>query len=149
MSLYGANKSTKDLNELRFLKFNITTARQSLNKNIELACLPPTSDAARYHSLRVYHQIQEWIGNVIPPTTWGWKKQGEALHPIQTDKPIAPEFILKLIFCNCKTDCRKLCSCRRANLNCSNLCGQCQGNSCSNCFEEHEDALLEDVSSNV
>lgn len=28
----------------------------------QLAKLPPTSDAAKYHSFRVYHQVQAWLG---------------------------------------------------------------------------------------
>lgn len=148
--LYGAAKSVKTLNELRFFKFYNNTARQTLNKNFELASLPPTSDAAAQHSLRVYHQVQEWLGNTLSlsPTSWGWKKQGEFLAPVTMEKPIAPKFILKMIFCNCKTDCGKLCSCRKSGLNCSNLCGQCQGNSCSNVFQlcaDKDDLFEEEI----
>lgn len=139
LALYGAQKSMKSLNDLRFSKFHNITARQTLNKNFELATLPPTTDGAAQHSLRVYHQIQEWLGNSLSPISWGWKKQGEVLTPVTAEKAIAPEFILKMIFCNCKTDCGKLCSCRKSGLNCSNLCGQCQGNSCSNVFQVTED----------
>ncbi|MPC95446.1 hypothetical protein E2C01_090658 [Portunus trituberculatus] len=33
--------------------------------------LPPTCDAATYHSYRVYHQVQTWLGNILDPTKWG------------------------------------------------------------------------------
>lgn len=32
--------------------------------------LPPTSDAARYYSYRVYHQVQTWLDNILDPTKW-------------------------------------------------------------------------------
>ena len=34
--------------------------------------LPPTSDAAAQHFSRVYSQIQEWLGNRLPFSDWGW-----------------------------------------------------------------------------
>ena len=34
--------------------------------------LPPTYDAAKHHSYRVYHQVQTWLGNSLDPTKWGW-----------------------------------------------------------------------------
>lgn len=141
LAFYGAKKSCKSLDNLRYIKYTTTTGRQGLNKNFELASLPPTSDSAAYHFKRVYFQIQSWIGNsTMSPTEWGWKQQNNTLKPVTTDKAIAPDFILKLVFCNCKTDCRNLCSCRKATMNCSSLCGQCQGNSCSNIYKE-EDSL--------
>ncbi|CAG9772125.1 unnamed protein product [Ceutorhynchus assimilis] len=117
-------KAVKILDDLQFVKFCNSTATQSLNKKFELACLPPTSDAAAHHSMRVYLQIQDWLGNSLLATTWGWKKHGECLLPVTADKPVAPEFILKMIYCN---DCYKPYSCRKTGLNCSNLCVQCQG----------------------
>ena len=33
--------------------------------------LPTTNDAAKYHSYRVYHQVQTWLGNILDPTEWG------------------------------------------------------------------------------
>ncbi|KAJ8976678.1 hypothetical protein NQ317_004762, partial [Molorchus minor] len=82
---------------------------------------------------------KNWIGNTaISPTQWGWKRQNNILKPVTTEKAIASDFILKLVFCNCKADCRNFCSCRNANINCFSLCGQCQGNSCSNVYKEEE-----------
>ena len=26
-----------------------------------------------YHSLRAYHQVQQWRGVALPPQDWGWK----------------------------------------------------------------------------
>ena len=43
---------------------------------IHLQTLPPTSSAAKYHSLHVYFQIQEWKGcsAEMQPLEWGRKK---------------------------------------------------------------------------
>lgn len=59
------------LNTARTVLYNskCTTAKKKVN----LASLPPTEDAAKLHSLRAYHQIQEWQGNVLPPLMYGCK----------------------------------------------------------------------------
>ena len=68
-------------------------------------CLPPTSDAAKYHSFRVYHRMQTWIGNKMDPTKWGWvssKDQGwvDVQKSVRMDNNPAPASLLKLIKCN-------------------------------------------------
>lgn len=131
VSLYG-DTSKITLDELRFKKYNAITARQNISTNFNLAALPPTSDAAKYHISRIYFQIQEWLDYSSDPLEWGWKDANNELHPITMEQEVAPEFILKMIFCNCKTGCIKQCSCKKSSVFCSNLCGSCQGNSCEN-----------------
>ena len=43
---------------------------------IQPQILPPTSAAAKFHSLRVYYQVQQWkgIGDGLLPENWGWRK---------------------------------------------------------------------------
>ena len=48
--------------------------------------LPPTENSARYHSLRVYFQVMEWMGYELEATDWGWSKSGGLLIPIMTDQ---------------------------------------------------------------
>ena len=59
------------LDELRFEFFKVSLAKNS--QKLEL--LPPTSMAAKYHSYRVYLQIQFWKSNENHPTKdpekWG------------------------------------------------------------------------------
>ena len=65
--------------------------------------LPPTSAATRYHSLRIYHQIQVWKGrNDLPAQNWGWAVKGNRLLAVHTDRPPAPEKFLKVVRCKCK-----------------------------------------------
>ena len=103
--------------------------------------LPPTSDAAKFHSMRVYHQVQVWKGkDDLCPKLWGWKCVENTLVPIALEQAPAPEALLKILRCGCKTDCRsKLCSCFKHDLKCSNLCSGCCGVSCLNAQETLDD----------
>ncbi|KAG8185851.1 hypothetical protein JTE90_004393 [Oedothorax gibbosus] len=59
--LYRGNfkYSASDLNDLRYQLFtkSATKARSSLER------LTPTNDAARFHALRLYFQVQNWLRN--------------------------------------------------------------------------------------
>ena len=54
VSLYGGNYKTQNLNDLRFQLF----ARAAAKTNFNQARLPPTQDAARFHSLRTHNQVK-------------------------------------------------------------------------------------------
>ena len=72
--LYGGKPGT-NLNRLRYQRFCEKTAAKTTHLQAEV--LPPKSAAAKYHSLRVYLQVQEWKGcNTLRPTDWGWKMVG-------------------------------------------------------------------------
>ncbi|KAG1710392.1 hypothetical protein GQR58_002674 [Nymphon striatum] len=107
--------------------------------------LPPTTRAAKFHSLRAYHQVQEWKANQhLLPTEWGWKLLANTLVPIQTDLPPAPEDLLMVIRCNCTTDCSNAkCTCMKHNLKCSSACGHCRGSGCTNAVQVDEDEYNE------
>ena len=111
--------------------------------------LPPTSAAAKYHSLRVYYQIQEWKGcsAEMQPLEWGWKKVEGKLMPVLTDLPPAPDELLKIIRCNCHADCSSMrCTCKKHNVKCSPACGNCRGLGCTNSDNlEDEDDLEESI----
>ena len=57
------------LKELRVTRFTEKVSKSSIF--VDTKMLPPTSDAAKYHSLRVYLQVQIWLGNELNPTEWG------------------------------------------------------------------------------
>ena len=107
--------------------------------------LGPNSDAASLHSLRVYHQVQAWLGNDIPPEYWGWymRKDG-LLMPTMMSLPPAPQNLLNVLRYGCKTDCRGRCSCYKFNLKCTYMCLNCKGVSCLNC--EQVDEVFEENS---
>ncbi|KAJ8954302.1 hypothetical protein NQ318_005886 [Aromia moschata] len=71
-------------------------ARQSPSALLDLSSLPPTKAACAQHSLRVYLQVQKWLGNRLPSTEWGWKLVEGQLLPVKTTLPPAPESLLSL-----------------------------------------------------
>jgi len=102
--------------------------------------LPPTSRAAYYNSLHAHHQIMDWKSlstQPLNPTDWGWQVQSGTLVPITTDQKPAPDDLLKVIRCSCKTTSHNacgtnLCSCRRNGLFCVSACSSCHGTDCNN-----------------
>ena len=90
--------------------------------------LPPTAAAAKYHSLRVYYQVQQWHGVHKCATEWGWRLKDDKMSLVATDLQPAPEYLLGAINCNCNTDCSsRRCSCVKFGSYCSSACGQCKG----------------------
>ena len=64
---------------------------------------------------------------------WGWYGKHGMLYPKLTDLPPAPEYLLKIIHCSCKTGCATFhCQCKKNGLPCSSFCGICQTTNCSN-----------------
>ena len=130
--LYGGDKGV-GLDSLRYKRFQEKVVRSL--KQVEANTLPPTSGAAKFHSLRVYYQVQEWRGKseLMKADDWGWKEVKGQLLPVKTDLPPAPEELLRLFRCNCKTDCdTKKCTCKKHYLECNAACGHCKGVSCFN-----------------
>ena len=131
VSLYNG-KAGDDLDKLRYRKF----CEKVATKSSQVLCqsLPPTSASAKFHSMRVYLQIQQWKGVCsLSAVEWGWRLSDGLLAPVMTDIPPAPEALLRIIRCNCMTDCStSRCSCRKNNLECSPACGHCRGSGCSN-----------------
>ena len=101
--------------------------------------LPPRSSATKYHELRSYHQVMQWMnqGTIENPTDWGWEYNGHTLVPVIMDTAPAPEPLLKMIHFNCSSGCSTLrCTCKKHGLNCSRACGSCQDRQCENMREE-------------
>ena len=141
------NGSSDDtLDSLRHAKFCERAAKSPTS--VKVHKLPPTSAAARYHSMRAYLQVQQWKQPTCPldPLSWGWSLVQGRLEPIQVDLPPAPETLLQVIRCNCKTDCSSnRCTCRKHGLQCSTACGNCRGIVCSNApIVSLEEVLKED-----
>lgn len=72
------------------------------------------------------------MGNSLLPENWGWKKIDGTLVPVTTILPPAPDELLHMISCGCKSECGARCCCRTAGLDCSMMCLHCRGRSCSN-----------------
>jgi len=93
--MYGAPKHKDSIDNYRFLTFVKLTRN---NKPVKLSPLPPTTSAAQQHLLRVYYQIQVWLGNTLNPEQWGWAMNDNILEPVTTLLPPAPEELLNMIF---------------------------------------------------
>ncbi|KAK3878633.1 hypothetical protein Pcinc_016764 [Petrolisthes cinctipes] len=137
MGLLCKGGVTDSLNELRLKRFH---AQVTDNKTaIHPRNLPPTSSSTKFHSLRVYHQVQEWMGNSLPPEEWGWRIQDGHFIPIHSDQDPAPQFLLELVRCKCKSGCSTMrCPCRRQGLDCTLACLECRG-ACANMCSHHQD----------
>ncbi|KAK7476232.1 hypothetical protein BaRGS_00032508 [Batillaria attramentaria] len=113
--------------------------------------LPPTNAAAKFHSTRIYLQVQEWkhLRETLSLTAWGWELMDNTLFPPYTTKAVAPDDLLCIIKCNCKTDCSTdRCSCRRHGRVCSAACGECRGECCMNSIVNLEKESFENASDN-
>ena len=61
----------------------------------------------------------------MDPREWGWKEGGKYI-PLLTENPAAPEFLLNIIRCTCKTGCAsKRCRCVKHGLSSTEACEQC------------------------
>ena len=87
-----------------------------------------------------YFKVAQWKQldlECLNPFCWGWKKTESSMEPTKTDLDPAPEWLLKVIRCNCKStslrQCSsKSCSCQRNGLHCVDACGDCHGEGCGN-----------------
>ena len=123
LKLYGNHKS-KTLDELRVLTYRKKLLSKSAKNKIDPRSLPPSSNAAKYYTLRVYHTLQEWGEHSLDPKMYGFFDFDAKLE--------APENLLKTIISNCsKSACQSgKRSCKNFPLYCNELCG-CSDN-CAN-----------------
>ncbi|MCG8429728.1 MAG: hypothetical protein MJA29_00940, partial [Candidatus Omnitrophica bacterium] len=143
MSIYKG-KPGDNLNKLRHRKYIelLATRKQVIHPK----SLPPTQAAAKYHSLRVYHQVQTWKGVELNAQEWGWKVQAGTLVPVATDLDYAPKELQKLVRCNCKSGCQtNHCGCRQLRVLCNPACEECRG-VCESMSDETTENVNTDIS---
>ena len=132
------------LDTMRYQRFQelVTTRKKSIHPNM----LPPTSAATKYHSLRVFHQVQQWQGNTLPAEDWRWELSEGRLKPDNADFGPAPQSLLDIVRCTCMTGCGPLrCGCRRQGMPCSSACSRCRGicqNMSNNDVHDNEDSEM-------
>lgn len=135
VELFHANQ--KD--SLASIRYNILCKKVARAKAfVTPERLPPTSAACKFHSLRTYYQVMEWMGHCgeMEATEWGWR-EGQKHVPVMTDKNPAPDLLLQMIHCNCSGGCKTLrCTCRKHGLECTGACGHCQDGNCDNTSNE-------------
>ena len=79
-----------------------------------------------------------------PPQEYRWKLEDDQWVPIMMSLPPAPDAIIELVGCGCKTShCpSNRCNCRKAGLNCTDLC-TCSDNDIP-CANQPEDKYESD-----
>lgn len=113
---------------MRFTCFRKSSAKKTFN----LAILPPTQAAMKFHSFRVFYQLRLWdkdktIADKIKPTKWGWKFiENYGLVPETTAADLVPKELMAIISCSCTTGCSTAkCGCKKMGMYCSVLCKNC------------------------
>lgn len=90
VKLYGGTIDVDNLEEMRYRIFSNVVAKS----RCQLARLPPTKDATKYHLFRTYLQVQTWMGSQGShqklPSAWGWKltKRGGYFYTLWNLRPI-------------------------------------------------------------
>ena len=115
--------TTKDRREQ--LTLNKMRAARYSDKSLAAATvvtaesLPPTCDTADLHSLRAYLQVQQWLGNELDPTRYGFYLTNGMYMPSAISNQVAPDFLLDGIFCKCKSLCNtNSCKCHNLRHSC-------------------------------
>jgi len=125
--------------------------------------LPPTRDALHQAILRAHYQVLIWNNDTISnpeipsPEHYGWKLNEDEWVPVTTTQLPAPNSVIQMVKCGCvKTKCdTDKCTCRKAKLDCTDLCGCCDtGEVCDNAeqmktdttdSDEEDDEILDDA----
>ena len=139
---YGQYSTSESMSETRWRVWASKTGRTSAVPT-KLCSLPPTSEAFKENVKRAHHQAIMWRSledSSLPELhveKYGWVKDSKlkTLQPvlIPTNVELAPETVMRLIRCGCKSvnPCRTLsCSCKRDGLNCTIFCA-CYASGCS------------------
>ena len=136
--MYAPNNTIVDVGKLRWWLFR--------KKQAQSERLPPTKEALRQGITRANFQALVWRLDIEPeqqlpsPETFGWRLDGDKWVPVMTTLTPAPDAVIQLVRCGCpKSKCSSnRCSCRKANLNCTDLC------SCFDVDDMSENKLEED-----
>ena len=133
---------------------NLMTVKELLwslfkKKQAQSDRLPPPQAALQQAIVRAHYQLMVWNSDritnpeLLPPQHYGWRLDQEERVSVMTNLPPAPEAILQLVQCGCsKERCpTNRCQCRKAGLNCTDLCN-CSDNADNDI--QGEDVLYSD-----
>lgn len=104
--------------------------------------MPPTETALKLHISRAHYIATIWKNALNPsfkqldPNNFGWKKDDFGFSPIYNTFQPAPDCVLNVIKCKCKKGCKTLaCSCRKNRRFCTEMCGCCKHEDCTNAHD--------------
>lgn len=123
-------KIDESLDSLRFKQFSKKVATKT--SAVLVNSLSPTTSAAKYHILRIYFQVQQWLGSSdLNPENFGWKRTSQVCDRLVD---ITMELLSK-IRCQCKGSCSNLrCGCFKNQVKCTSACRVCCGIDCLNIY---------------
>ena len=124
LKLYGNHKS-KALDELRVLAYRKKLFSKSVKNKTDPHSLQPSSNAAKHHTLIVYHTVQQWRGHNLDPKKYGFFNFSVKLEPITYFESLTPGNLLKTILWKCsKSACQSgKYSSKNFQSCCNELCG--------------------------
>lgn len=103
--------------------------------------ISPTSDALRFHLMRVHYQAMvsrnaHCAKPELPaPVDMGWEHSNSGLKPILMSLSPIPESCLEMISCACQKQCStRRCKCRKSALRCTAMCACRQQNDETTCM---------------
>ena len=113
-----------------------------LKKQADSDRLSPTLTALKGKVSRAHYITLQWKSShinspsLLDPNDYGWlfNEKDQVFEPVMTSLAPAPESIIHLTVCNCKTNCStNRCKCPKNVLNCSEMRG------CENCENDEKD----------
>ena len=128
--------TSESIKELRWALFaqNAKEGRQ----------LPPTLGTLIPHTQRAFYMALVWnlstkpCPSIPPATNFSWERQDGYLVPVLNINVPAPEALLELRQCSCRSSCMtNRCGCHKNSLMCSDACG-C-GDGCENSEDYNEE----------
>ena len=113
------------------------------SRNLEGEMLPPTRAVLLPHITRAnYTSMRDKsyytrCPNLPPINKNGWSLENEDYVPVRCLTLPAPQAVLELTKCTCRSGCRGRCSCYKNGLPCTPLC-KCYGADCSNAINNDQ-----------
>ena len=112
---------------------SVDTARHLLfSKSMKPETIASTSDALRFHLMRVHYQAMIWKNAHCPtpelpsPIEMGWKVGESGLEPILMTLSPVPDSCLEMVTCACRHECKtRRCKRLKSELRCTSMCA-CQ-----------------------
>lgn len=114
-----------------------------------------TLESLRQALYRAHYQVLFSQNDIVPnpdissPENYGWRIDSGRYVPVSSVLPAAPDAVVQLVRCSCsKSKCSSSCSCRRNNMNCTEMC-ECEGDLdvCSNVYLRNADYVFEELDS--
>ena len=131
-------ESCKSMTECRLQLWKLKTGKSGATSP-KLCTLPPTNEAFSEKVKRCHLQVAIWKSPIdgsppaIVPSAYGWEPDHQGVmipRTVPTGTDLAPQYILKMIRCNCKRWGCHTASCSCSKIGCTIFCLCGGGESC-------------------